>query len=59
MKFLTEDFPYGKGKIRPKINQAIFDGKEGWQVFTDTSLDMVENKIDLGIKTFLEERGIK
>ena len=40
LKCLTEDF---------KNNQAIFDKKEGWQVFNGTDLDMVMDKVVKGI----------
>ena len=59
MKCLTEDFTYGKGTKRPRRNQAIFDPTEGWAVFNNTGLDMVEEKIDLAIKLFKQENGIK
>tara|TARA_R110000822_G_C14918544_1_gene451121 strand:+ start:287 stop:490 length:204 start_codon:yes stop_codon:yes gene_type:complete len=41
LKCLTEDF---------KNNQAIFDEKEGWQVFTNTDLDMVMDKVVKGLE---------
>ena len=41
VKCLTEDF---------KNNQAIFDKKEGWQVFNGTNLDMVMDKVVKGLE---------
>jgi hypothetical protein len=41
LKYLTEDF---------KGNQAIFDKKEGWQVFHGTDLEMVMDKVINGLK---------
>ena len=41
LKCLTEDF---------KGNQAIFDKKEGWQVFNGTDLDMVMNAVCKGLE---------
>jgi len=31
-------------------NQAIFDKKQGWQVFHDTDLEMVMDKVVKGLK---------
>lgn len=41
LKCLTENF---------KGNQAIFDKKEGWQVFHRTDLDMIMNAVCKGLK---------
>ena len=41
LKCLTEDF---------KGNQAIFNKKEGWQVFYGTDLDMVMNAVIKGLE---------
>lgn len=41
LKCLTEDF---------NRNQAIFDKKEGWQVFNGTDLEMVMDKVVKGLK---------
>ena len=41
IKCLTEDF---------KNNQALFDKKEGWQVFIGTDLDMVMDKVVKGLE---------
>ncbi|MHA2366838.1 MAG: hypothetical protein ACXAC7_23000 [Candidatus Hodarchaeales archaeon] len=41
MKCLTEDF---------KNNQAIFNKKEGWQVFNDTNLCMIMDKVVKGLE---------
>lgn len=41
LKCLTEDF---------NRNQAIFNKKEGWQVFNGTDLEMVMDKVVKGLK---------
>ena len=41
VKCLTEDF---------KNNQALFDKEGGWQVFTNTDLDMVMDKVVKGLE---------
>ena len=49
LHYLTDDF---------KDNQAIFDKKEGWQIFNGTDLDMVMDKVVGGLysaKKKLEE----
>lgn len=40
LRYLCEDF---------KGNQAIFNKKEGWQVFNDTDLYMVMDKVVSGL----------
>ena len=40
LHYLTDDF---------ENNQAIFDKKEGWQVFNGTDLDMVMDKVVGGL----------
>ena len=47
---LTEDVKHGK-----KTSKAIFDKKEGWQCYDDTSLDMVMDKIILGLYLALKD----
>lgn len=54
LKCLTEDFTYGKTKTgkslkHPKKNVAIFDPKEGWAVFNGTNLEMIMDKVVLGL----------
>ncbi len=54
LKCLTEDFEYGTRKdgqplARPRKNQAIFDKKEGYAIFTGTDLEMVMEKVVLGL----------
>ena len=44
LKCLVEDFEYGNKK-----NQAIFDKKEGWACFNGTDLEMVMDKVVLGL----------
>lgn len=46
LKCLTEDF---------KNNQAIFDKKEGYQIFSGTDLNMVMEKVVKGINFAFEE----
>ena len=41
LKCLTENF---------KRNQAIFDAKEGWQIFNGTDLTMVMDAVVKGLK---------
>lgn len=58
LRCLTEDFPYGKTKTgrplkRSKFNQAIFD-PAGYAVFNGTDLEMVMNRVVLGIWFCLE-----
>ena len=50
VKCLTEDF---------KNNQAIFDKKEGWQVFNGTDLDMVMDKVIKGLEMAKHELKIE
>lgn len=40
LKYLCEDF---------KGNQAIFNKQHGWQVFNDTDLEMVMDKVVAGL----------
>lgn len=40
LKYLTEDF---------NKNQAIFDKKEGYQIYTGTDLEMVMDKVVAGL----------
>jgi hypothetical protein len=54
LKCLTEDFEYGTRKDGKPLkhkrkNQAIFDKKEGWAHFTETDLDMVMERVVLGL----------
>ena len=44
LKCLTEDVKHGR-----KTSKAIFDKKEGWQVFNGTDLEMVMDKVVLGL----------
>ena len=46
LKCLTEDF---------RNNQAIFNNEEGWQVFNDTDLEMVMDKVVKGLEFAKEE----
>lgn len=54
LRCLTEDIEYGKRKDgqplkRPKKSQAIFNKREGYQIFNDTDLEMVMDKVVLGL----------
>lgn len=57
---LTTDFEYGRNKRtglplkRKKKNQALFDRKEGWQVYGDTNLEMVMEAVVLGLYLALD-----
>lgn len=51
---LTEDFEYGRRKDgqplkRPRRNQAIFNPTKGYAVFNGTDLEMVMDKVVLGL----------
>jgi len=49
LRLLTEDSET-RDMRRKEFNQAIFDAKEGWACFTDTSLDMVMDKFEMAVK---------
>lgn len=54
LKCLTEDFDYGKTKsgkplARPRKNQAIFDKSQGCAIFHGTDLEMIMDKVVLGL----------
>ena len=53
-RLLTEDSET-KDRRKKEFNQAIFDAKEGWQVFNGTDLNMVMEKFDSAIGNI--ERG--
>lgn len=40
---------------RKEFNQAIFDVKEGWAIFSNTDLDMVMEKFEKAVKSL--QRG--
>lgn len=48
LHYLTDDF---------ENNQAIFDKKEGWQVFNGTDLDMVMDKVVDGLYSAKRKLG--
>lgn len=48
LHYLTDDF---------ENNQAIFDKKEGWQVFNGTDLDMVMDKVVGGLYSTKRKLG--
>jgi len=49
LRYLTIDSDT-KDMRRKEFNQAIFDAKEGWQIFNGTDLDMVMEKFDRAVK---------
>jgi hypothetical protein len=54
LECLTEDFDYGKTKSgkprkRPLKNQAIFDKQDGHGMYHDIDLEMVMDKVILGL----------
>jgi len=54
LKCLTEEFTYGKTKAgkprkRPLQNQPIFDKQEGWARFHGIDLEMIMDKVVLGL----------
>lgn len=61
LKCLTEDFEYGKNKKtgeplkRKKQNQAIFKKEEGYAIWSQTDLEMVMDKVVLGLYFALED----
>ena len=50
LKCLTEDFKHGRKK-----NQAIFDAREGFQCFNGTDLEMVMDKVVMGLYLAINE----
>jgi hypothetical protein len=60
LRCLTEDFDYGRSRKTGKPlkrrhrNQAIFDGEKGYQVFSGTDLDMVMERVALGLSFGME-----
>lgn len=61
LKCLTEDIEYGINKKtgkplkRRKINQALFDKNEGYAIWSNTDLEMVMDKVVLGLYFALED----
>ncbi len=61
LKCLTEDFEYGKNKKtgeslkRKKQNQAIFNKEKGYAIWSQTDLEMVMDKVVLGLYFALED----
>lgn len=60
LKCLTEEFTYGHRKDgqplkRPKVNTPIFNAKEGFQNYNDTDLEMVMDKVILGLYFAMED----
>jgi hypothetical protein len=54
LKYLTVDSETHDAR-RKEFNRAIFDAREGWQVFNGTDLDMVMEKFDKAIKEYYKE----
>lgn len=50
LHYLVDDF---------KGNQAIFNKKEGWQIFNDTDLNMVIEKVVKGLYSAKKKLGGK
>ena len=62
LKCLTQDFEYGTKKDgaplkRRRKNQAIFDKNDGYAVWTGTDLNMVMDKVVLGLYFTLNDKG--
>ena len=60
LKCLTENFEYGKRKDgtppkRKKKNQAIFDKIKGYAIYNGTDLEMVMDKVVLGLYFSLDD----
>ena len=60
LKCLTRDFTYGRRKDgkplkRPKLNTSIFDSERGYARFNGTDLEMVMDKVMLGLYFALED----
>jgi len=54
LRCLTVDFEYGRRKDgaplkRPRRNQHIFDAKRGFAAYNGTDLEMVMDKVVLGL----------
>lgn len=49
LRLLTQDSAT-RDRRRSDYNQAIFDGAEGFAVFSETDLDMVMSKFDRAVK---------
>lgn len=61
LKCLTEDIEYGINKRtgeplkRRKISQALFDKKCGYAIWSETDLEMVMDKVVLGLYFALQD----
>jgi len=61
LKCLTEDVEYGtsnrtgKPLKRRKVSQAIFDKERGYAIWSDTDLEMVMDKVALGLYFALQD----
>ena len=60
IKCLTEEFLYGTRKDgkplkRRRINVPIFDSVKGFMVYTNTDLEMVMDKVILGLYFAMDE----
>jgi hypothetical protein len=53
LRFLTVDGPT-EDRRRRNFNQAIFDAKDGYAIFSGTDLDMVMAKFDKALRAALE-----
>jgi nicotinamidase-related amidase len=52
LRLLTEDSPHHDAR-RKDFNQAIFDAKEGYAVFTNTDLEMVMEKFNKAVSNLI------
>lgn len=56
LKCLTEDFTFGHQPIRKKQNWSIFDVKDGHARYCGTDLQMVMDKVVLGLYFAMDEK---
>lgn len=54
LKCLTTDFKYKSGKIT-RLNNALFDRKEGYQIYSGITLEMIMDAVVLGIYLALSD----
>lgn len=54
LKCLTTDFKYKSGRLT-RHNNALFDKKEGYQIYSEIDLTMIMDAITLGIYLALSD----
>ncbi len=65
LKCLTEDIEYGINKRtgeplkKRKISQSLFDKKDGHAIWNDTDLEMVMDKVVLGLYFALKDSNLE